>query len=128
MRRLLLDTHALLWWLAGDARLGAKATELIAEGRNEVFVSAASAWEIAIKKALGKLTAPDDLEAVVEDEGFTSLPISLFHGERAGALPPLHRDPFARMLVAQAQAEGLDVVSADPHIPQYGVRTIDAQR
>ena len=126
MRRLLLDTHALLWWLSDDARLGARARSLIADPHNEIYVSAASAWEISIKKSLGKLDAPDDLDAIVEEEGFGKLPISFFHGERAGALPPLHRDPFDRMLVAQAQAEGLDIVTGDDMLENYGVRTIDA--
>ena len=126
MRRLLLDTHTLLWWLADDLQLGRRARVLIEDQRNAVFVSAASAWEISIKKAFGKLEAPDGLDELVEDEGFEQLPISFFHGERAGALPSLHRDPFDRMLVAQAQAEGLDLITADPMIAKYGVKTIDA--
>jgi len=127
MKRLLLDTHAFLWWLSDDAALGANARAAIADGRNEIFVSAASVWEISIKQALGKLHAPDDLEKVVEDESFNRLPISLFHAEAAGKLPPLHHDPFDRMLVAQAQAEGLVIVTADEHIPKYGVRTMHAK-
>jgi PIN domain nuclease of toxin-antitoxin system len=126
MRRLLLDTHALLWWLADDPRLGPHARQLIQDERNEVFVSAASAWEISIKKAMGKLKAPDDLDGIVEEEGFDTLPISFFHGERAGELPPLHRDPFDRMLVAQAQAEGLDLVTGDAMLGRYGVKVVDA--
>ena len=124
MKRLLLDTHALLWWLADDANLGDYARQLIAAPENEVYVSAASVWEIAIKKALGKLVAPNDIEQIAEQQGFEPLPISLFHAERAGALPPIHRDPFDRMLVAQAQAEGLDIVSNDPSISAYGVAVI----
>src|SRR5512143_1869076 len=120
MKRLLMDTHAFLWWLSDDAALGANARAEIADGRNEIYVSAASVWEISIKQALGKLEAPDDLEKVVEDENFIRLPISLFHAEAAGKLPPLHNDPFDRMLVAQAQAEGLVIVTADEHIPKYG--------
>lgn len=126
MRRLLLDTHAFLWWLVDDPRLGEKARGVIADPANEVFVSAASGWEAAIKAVLGKLELPGPLDAVVEEEGFTHLPISFFHGEQAGSLPPHHRDPFDRMLVAQAQAEGLTVVTADPDIAAYGVRTLDA--
>ncbi len=126
MRRLLLDTHTLLWWLADDPRLGQRAREMIADERNEAYVSAASAWEISIKRALGKLEAPDDLDAIVEEEGFAKLPISFFHGERAGSLPALHRDPFDRMLIAQAQAEGLDIVTADERIGSYAVRTVSA--
>ncbi len=126
MKRVLLDTHALLWWLADDPSLGSKAREVIASPDNVVFVSAASAWEIAIKKSLGKLKAPGGLDAIVEEEGFDCLPIDTFHAEQAGSLPALHRDPFDRMLVAQAQAEGLSIVTSDPVIPAYGVRTIDA--
>ena len=86
-----------------------------------------SAWEISIKKALGKLDAPDDLTSVLDKDGFETLAISFFHGEQAGALPLLHRDPFDRMLVAQAQAEGLEVLTADARIAAYGIRTIDAR-
>jgi PIN domain nuclease of toxin-antitoxin system len=128
MRRLLLDTHTLLWWLADDSRLGPHARALIADAGNEAWVSAATAWEISIKKALGKLEAPADIDAIVEEEGFAKLPISFFHGEQAGALPALHRDPFDRMLVAQAQAEGLELLTADEHIAAYGIRTVDARR
>lgn len=126
MRRVLLDTHVLLWWLADDSRLGPTARELIGDDRNIVYVSAASAWEASTKKAMGKLACPDNLDAIVQDEGFEQLPISFFHGESAGALPALHRDPFDRMLVAQAQAEGLEIVTGDDAIRRYAVRTIDA--
>lgn len=126
MRRLLIDTHVLLWWLADAPALGGKARALIAAPRNEVHVSAASLWEIAIKRSLDKLKAPDGLNGIVEEEGFRALPISLFHGEQAGDLPLLHRDPFDRMLVAQAQAEGLEIITSDARIAEYGVRTIDA--
>lgn len=124
--RLLLDTHVLLWWLADDASLGIKTREIIADGRNEVYVSAATTWEISIKKTVGKLQAPDNIESVVEDERFFKLPISLYHGEIAGLLPLLHRDPFDRMLVAQAQAEGLTIITADDDIGKYGVKTLGA--
>lgn len=128
MKRLLLDTHALLWWLADDPRLGESARALIADATNQVFISAASAWEISIKTALGKLDAPSDLDNVVEEEGFDKLSISFFHGQRAGALPNIHRDPFDRMLIAQAQAEGMDIITADETIPEYGIKTFDASR
>lgn len=128
MRRLLLDTHALLWWLADDPRLGPKARAVIADERNEVYVSAASAWEISIKKALGKLEAPDDLDGIVDEEGFEKLAITFFDGEAAGHLQLLHRDPFDRMLVTQAQAGGLEVVTRDQIIGHYGVPTVDASR
>lgn len=128
MRRLLLDTHVLLWWLADDPGLGRHVRVVIQDARNDVHISAASAWEIAIKRALGKLEAPDDLESIVEEEGFEKLPITFFHGEQAGRLPPVHRDPFDRMLIAQAQAEGLEIVSHDSVFSRYGVRQIDASR
>lgn len=126
MKRLLLDTHVLLWWLAHDPALGFDAYEAIRDAHNDVYVSAASTWEASIKKALGKLEAPDDLDRIVEVERFLKLPISLYHGQMAGQLPPYHRDPFDRMLVAQAQAEGLTVVTADRNIPRYGVQTLPA--
>ena len=126
MRRFLLDTHTFLWWLADDPRLGGDARSAIADNRNPVFVSAAMGWEITIKKALGKIEAPDNLDAVVEEEGFEHLPITFYHAEQAGVLPNHHKDPFDRMLVAQAQAEGLVIVTADHIIPQYGVRTLPA--
>jgi PIN domain nuclease of toxin-antitoxin system len=125
MQRLLLDTHAFLWWLADDPQLGERARKAVADQRNQVFVSAATGWEIAIKRAAGKLDAPDNLDAMVEEAGFEHLP-TFFHGEQAVALPLHHRDPFDRMLVAQAQAEGLIIVTKDLHIPLYGVRTLTA--
>jgi PIN domain nuclease of toxin-antitoxin system len=128
VRRLLLDTHAFLWWLKNDPKLGPQARASIENERNVVYVSAASGWEIAIKRALGKLTAEDNLDALVEEEGFEHLPITFFHAEQAGALPRLHADPFDRMLVAQAQAEGLVIVTSDEHIPKYGVRVFAAGR
>ena len=128
MKRLLLDTHVFLWWLADNRALAVAARELIGSPDNIVYVSAASVWEIAIKKSLAKLRAPDDVEAIVEAEGFEALPISLFHAEQAGALPPVHRDPFDRMLVAQAQAEGLILVSQDRRLAQYGVRVVDPRK
>ncbi|MGV1100879.1 type II toxin-antitoxin system VapC family toxin [Thiovibrio sp. JS02] len=126
MMRLLLDTHTFLWWLSDDPQLGKKAKATIRDGRNQVYVSAVSTWEAAIKQALGKLHAPENLESIVEDERFIKLPISLHHGEIAGRLPAHHRDPFDRMLVAQAQAEGLTIVTADLRIPLYTVKTLPA--
>ena len=98
------------------------------EPRNEVYVSAASTWEIAIKRAIGKLQAPDDMDTIVEEEGMLKLPISLFHGDQAGMLPDIHKDPFDRMLVAQAQAEGLVIVTADSVFKQYNIRLMDAAK
>ena len=130
MRRLLLDTHVLIWRLADDPMLGPRTRATIADERNEVYVSAVSAWEISIKRALGKLDAPEDLdlESILEDEGFEILPINFFHGEQAGRLPPHHRDPFDRMLIAQAQAEGLELVTNDGAFTAYGLLTVDATR
>ena len=126
MQRLLLDTHTLLWWLEDSPKLDEAAYQAIADPRNEVFVSAASLWEIAIKQMLGKLRAPDHLGATVTREGFVEIPVSFFHAEQAGKLPLLHKDPFDRMLVAQAQAEGLSIITRDANIPRYGVRTMAA--
>lgn len=128
MKRALLDTPVFLWWLADDVQLGPRARELIADGRNQIFVSAATAWEIAIKKALGKLDAPEDLDTIAEEEGFETLPISFFHGERAGELLPHHRDPFDRMLIAQSQAEGLELITADDTLSRYAVKVNHATR
>ena len=122
----MLDTHALLWWLSGVESLGLVARGSIAEVENEVFVSAASLWEISIKRQLGKLKAPEDMEDVVSKSGFYALPFALFHAQQAGGLPIHHRDPFDRMLIAQAQAEGLSTVTVDRAFSDYGVRLIDA--
>ena len=126
MSRLLLDTHVVLWWLTDEARLREEARQAIAAGRNEVLVGAVTGWEIAIKRALGKLRAPEDMEAVVEDAGFAPLPLLFRHAERAGSLPMHHRDPFDRMLVAQAQIEGLVLVTRDERLSRYEVETLAA--
>lgn len=123
--RLLLDTNALLWWLA-DAGLTAQAREAIADPANLVAVSAVSAWEISIKKALGKLAAPDDLEHQVQAGGFTPLPITSAHGVAAGQLARHHDDPFDRMLIAQAVAEGLTIVTRDKRFGEYRVGLLPA--
>lgn len=128
MQRLLLDTHTLLWWLADDPQLGMKTRETITEIRNTIYISAATSWEISIKRALGKLKVPAEIENIVEDEGFEKLSISFYHGQLAGSLPDLHRDPFDRMLIAQAQAEGLLLVTSDEKILQYSVQVMDAAR
>lgn len=119
--RLLLDTHALLWWLADDPRLGAEARRQIADGANAVLVSAASAWEIEIKRALGKLEAPADLAAAIRDSGFEPLAITLDHAVAAGRLPPHHSDPFDRLLIAQAAAEHLTLITRDSAFAAYDV-------
>ena len=123
--RLLLDTHALLWWLA-DRELSGQARAAIAEPANDVVVSAATAWEISIKKALGKLRAPDDLASQLDANSFTPLAISVAHATAAGALPRHHDDPFDRMLIAQAALEELTVVTRDEHFAAYDVRLLGA--
>jgi PIN domain nuclease of toxin-antitoxin system len=123
--RLLLDTHALLWWLA-DEGLSPTARDAIADPANLVAVSAASAWEISIKKALGKLAAPDDLDQQVQAGGFTALPISIAHGIAAGRLARHHEDPFDRMLIAQAITEGLTIVTRDKRFEDYAVALLPA--
>jgi len=128
MQRYLLDTHVLLWWLADAPDLGPRCRDILADSRNEVFVSAASTWEISIKAARGKVSTPDDLDSAVEDEGFSKLPISLFHGQSAGKLPDIHRDPFDRMLIAQAQTEGLILLTADENIVKYQIRHRDPRK
>jgi PIN domain nuclease of toxin-antitoxin system len=117
---LLLDTHVVLWWLAGT-RLAPTAAERIGDGGELVVVSAASIWEAAIKAALGKLHMPEGLADAVVDEGFEPLPIAFPHAQLAGELPAHHRDPFDRMLVAQALTEGLTIVTHDPVFATYGV-------
>lgn len=124
--RLLLDTHALLWSLTEPRKLRGGTRAALADAHNDVFVSAVSGWEIAVKRALGKLEAPDDLEAGVRQQGFLPLDLTFRHAEQAGALPPHHGDPFDRMLVAQAQVEGLVVVTRDARISLYGIRTMAA--
>ena len=124
--RLLLDTHTFLWWVSDWGRIPKPTRDAIADPVNEVFVSAVSGWEIGIKKAKGRLVAPDNLAAVVGEKRFEHLPLTFDHAERAATLPPHHRDPFDRMLVAQAQAEGLTLVTHDSRIPLYDVSTMSA--
>ena len=123
--RLLLDTHALLWWLDGDRRLSRKARTAIGAEINSVIVSAASAWEITTKARLGKLPGAIDVAAdvagCVAGQGFSTLDITILHAQRAGRLPGDHRDPFDRMLIAQAQLEDLSLVSDDRVFDTYGV-------
>ena len=124
--RLLLDTHAFLWWLSDWDEIAETTRDAIADPENEVFVSAVSGWEIAIKKAKGRLVAPDSLSAVVRQKHFEHLPLTFEHAESAAVLPPHHRDPFDRMLVAQAQGDGLVLVTRDARIPLYDVPTMPA--
>jgi PIN domain nuclease of toxin-antitoxin system len=123
--RLLLDTHVLIWWLEGGKNIAPKVRSRIAHPDNDIFISAASAWEIAIKKTSGKLKTPDDLEKQLKHHAFTPLPIEISHALQAGALPLHHRDPFDRMLVAQCQIEDLSLVTHDKKLSMYDVPIID---
>ncbi len=125
--RLLLDTNALLWLLAGDPRLGAQARREV-EAAAELVVSAASLWEIAIKVSTGKLAALPGLPAVLAEAGVRRLGIEDEHLRRLESLPWHHRDPFDRLLIAQAQAEALTVLTADPAFGDYAVPARDARR
>lgn len=122
--RLLLDTHILLWWLGDDPSLPAGARDAISEPGTEVLVSAATVWEIAIKRTSGRLDAPDDLLEALEANEFAGLAITAAHAIAAGKLPPHHADPFDRMLVAQAQVEGLALVSVDTRLGDYEVELL----
>jgi PIN domain nuclease of toxin-antitoxin system len=124
--RLLLDTHALLWWLADPDELGDEARSAIVDPVHDVFVSAASTWEIAIKGARGKLRVPDDLADRIAFSSFAELPVTIGHSIEAGGLPRHHADPFDRMLVAQARVEGLTVVTRDRALTLYDVATLAA--
>lgn len=126
--RLLLDTRVLLRWLADDAKLGRSARTAIADPGTEVFVSAATAWEISGKRASGKLEAPFDIAAALADNYFVELPIEVAHAVAAGELSRYHADPFDRLLVAQARLEDLTLVTSDPEIAKYELELLDARR
>lgn len=123
--RLLLDSHVLIWWLAGDEALSPDAREAIGNPDNEVFVSAASACEIATKHRLGRMPQASflaaDAAAIIAEQGFSELPVSIRHGQVAGSLPALHPDPFDRMLAAQALVGDLAIVSNETAFDAYGV-------
>lgn len=123
---LLLDAHPLLWWLADDPELAAAARTAIGDPATDVLVSAATIWEIEIKRALGKLDAPDGLVRVIGQTGFDVLPITGDDAERAGRLAPHHRDPFDRMLVAQAARLDALIVSRDAAFAAYDVHVLPA--
>jgi PIN domain nuclease of toxin-antitoxin system len=118
---LLLDTHVLLWALMDDARLEGAGRDALLDGRNRVLVSAASAWEMAIKTSLGRLAAPDDLVAQLAAARFEPLEVTFQHALHVGSLPAHHGDPFDRMLVSQAIVEGLILVTADRTLARYEV-------
>jgi PIN domain nuclease of toxin-antitoxin system len=126
--RLLLDTHALLWWLDGDERLSTSARQAIADPKATIFVSAASAWEIATKVRIGKLPGAievaDRLSSILADQSFKPLAIGIEHARRAGLMPGEHRDPFDRMLIAQAQIELLCLVSNEKCFDSFGIKRL----
>jgi PIN domain nuclease of toxin-antitoxin system len=120
--KLLLDTHAALWWLAGDERFGATAAGYLSDRANQVLLSAAVVWEVAIKRSLGKLEAPDGFADALLSGGALGLPVGLRHAAAVAELPWRHRDPFDRILVAQAQLEGAVVVTRDEAFDAYNVQ------
>ena len=124
--RVLVDTHVLLWVLAGDDRLSDAARDILVDGGTEVRVSAVSAWELTIKKAIGKLDAPDDLTAQLRANRFEPLDVTIAHAVEVGELPLLHRDPFDRLLIAQARVEGLVLMTADAQVGRYDVEVVSA--
>jgi PIN domain nuclease of toxin-antitoxin system len=125
--KILLDTHALIWWFGNESKLSRRASSIIANQNNTVFVSAAIAWELAMKVNLGKFDAlalTTELPRYAEEEGFEELPISMEQAIRAGLLPLHHRDPFDRLLVAQAQGLNAPILSADVVLDQYDVKRV----
>lgn len=125
--RLLVDSHVALWWLEDNPNLGPKCRQLIQEA-DEAYFSVVTPWELGIKRALGKIAIPDDISDTLSASGFLPLAISVAHAEAAPVLPAHHRDPFDRMLVAQAQLEALTLVTADTDLDSYEVARIDARR
>ena len=126
--RLLLDTHAFLWWCEGNSRMSLPARQAVDDDSNEVLVSAASAWEIATRHRLGKLPGADpiasDIAGAIAAQGFEELPVTVAEAARAGALPGPHRDPFARILIAQALSRNLVLISTDAAFDKYHVRRL----
>lgn len=124
----LLDTHVFLWWITDDPRLSPRARRLIADGRNRIFLSAASGWEIAIKARLGRLELPDDPERFILNQlavnAIDVLPVQMSHALHVYKLPDHHRDPFDRLLIAQAQLEKLRILTADAQFSKYAVEVI----
>jgi len=126
--RVLLDTHAFLWWITEDRRLSARAREVMTDGGNDLLLSAASGWEIAIKANLGRISLPIPIDRFLSEQlqrnGIGTLPIEMRHALGVHALSLLHRDPFDRLLVAQARLEKLRILTSDPQIAQYDVETL----
>jgi PIN domain nuclease of toxin-antitoxin system len=123
---LLLDTHALLWWLGDEPSLSRDARAAIADPENTVFLSAVVVWEIRIKQGIGKLELPDDFREVLKAEAFAPLPVTAEHAHALAELQPIHRDPFDRMLVAQAMVEKMTIVTRDARLADYGVAIVEA--
>lgn len=126
--RALLDSHAFLWWVLASPDLSPTARGIVEDGSNEILVSAACGYELAYKAAIGRLTLPESPEAYVTGRlvanGFDALPVSMDHALRAATLPRIHRDPFDRILIAQAQLESVPILTADPAIGRYDVEVI----
>lgn len=126
--RVLLDTHVFLWWIVDDPQITEKVRKLITDGDNELFYSAASCWEIAIKAQLGKIDLPKKPDIFISDQLATnavqSMPILASHALHVCNLPDFHKDPFDRMIIAQAQLEGLPLITSDPLMAKYDVKII----
>jgi PIN domain nuclease of toxin-antitoxin system len=126
--KVLLDTHTFLWWITDDPKLSLRVRGIISDGENEIFISAATGWEIAIKSQIGRLKLPDEPQRFILEQlrinGMKSLPIEMRHALHISTLPIYHQDPFDRILIAQAQMEDLPVLSADPEIGKYEVTVI----
>jgi len=121
---LLLDTHAVLWWLSDDPTLSEAARTAISDPENTVYLSAVVVWEMRIKQGIGKLDLPDDFDQVLDGQAFSRLPVTVDHAHAIAGLPAVHRDPFDRMLVAQAVVEGMTIVSRDRRIAEYGIGVV----
>ncbi len=119
--RLLIDSHAFLWWAEASPALGNAARDAVADPANEVLISIGALWELTIKTSSGKLTLPAEVETMVASLGFSVLPINFVHLRRLATLPRVHRDPFDRMMVAQALAEGIAIATGDRVFAAYGV-------
>ena len=123
---LLLDTHTVIWFLENNPTLSKEALEAIQDENNIIFVSAVTAWEITVKKAIGKLKAPDNLQEELESHYFEPLSITMKHCLEVGNLPPYHQDPFDRLLIAQSKVESLTLVTRDSKIHEYNIKCIKA--
>ncbi len=124
--RILLDTHILIWWLSNDSRLSPSALSLLAEPTNTIFLSAASLWEIRIKQSIGRLRLPRSFDQALEQQGFEALSVNFSHTAALAMIPKLHKDPFDRMLLAQAISEKLQLLSADSALHAYGSPVLPA--